>query len=419
MAIKDIVNRGIGFSPGSVKFIPTLGFGSALVVAASVTPSSPAYSGRTRGGVASFELWLTDDTGARIAELSTGLGLNASKVVNGIGEFTWVAPPSFPRSLVQPDQMFQLWYEPPGGAKVLWNTYFLRRFKYIGKGFEFGGPDVNGLLWRRIVAAYAGSTQAKKGPMAADDMMKEVVTESMLDTAEPLPLFGTRAWTNLTVQAANTLGPTISKSYPFDKLLTMDGGGVMPILARAASQAGTETFYAIQPLVVGSDSITFEFRTFVNYPGNNVSSTVIFDQDSGNLINPELEYDYSREENYIYAAGQGTQENRDVQQVWDATRMGQSIWGRMEGQADSRNQEDSNSVTASGNDKLWEGQPTIRFTGQLVDTEGTTFVKHWDVGDVVKVKFEAIEFLSIVRAATLTVDISGRVSVDSRVDFNA
>lgn len=30
MAIKNLIAGGIGFSPGSVKFIPTLGFGSAL-----------------------------------------------------------------------------------------------------------------------------------------------------------------------------------------------------------------------------------------------------------------------------------------------------------------------------------------------------------------------------------------------------
>lgn len=366
-----------------------------------------------------FELILTTDLGFPVAELSTGLGLSASKVVNGIGEFTWIAPPSFDRTIVKPDQMLQVWYEPFGGIRVLWNTYFLRRFRYVGKGFEFGGPDINGLLWRRIVAAYTGSSQAKKSAMEADDMMKEVVSESLEDTAEPTPTFGTRAWANLTVQAANSLGPVISKSFPFDKLLTFDGGGVLPILARAAAQAGTETFFAIQPLVVGSDSITFEFRTFINYPGNDVSDTVIFDQDSGNLLTPELEYDYSREENYIYATGQGIQENRDVQQVWDAARIGQSIWGRMEGEADSRNQDNPDSVTASGNDKLWDGRPKIRFTGGLMDTEGTTFVKHWDVGDLITVNFPPIQLQSIVRAATLSVDSDGKVSVDSRVDFNA
>jgi hypothetical protein len=419
MPVKNIIAKGIGFSPSSVSFIPTHGFSMGAVVAAAASTISIPSSRSGGSGTSSFELILTDDRGATIAELSTGLALSASKVVNGIGEFTWVAPPSFDRTIVKPDQMFQLWYEPSGGVRKLWNVYFLRRFRYLSKGFEFGGPDINGLLWRRIVAAYTNSTQSKKTAMAADDMMKEVVRESLLDTADPTPTFGTRAWANLTVQADGSLGPTISKSFPFDKLMTFDGGGVLPILARAAAQEGIEVFYAIQPNVVGQNSINFEFRTFIGQPGQDVSETVVFDQDSGNLLEPDLELDYSREENYIYGTGQGTEDNRDVQQVWDAGRIGQSIWGRAEGEADSRNQNDSASVIASANSRLWEGNPKIRFTGKPVDTEGTAFANHWDVGDLVTTKFEVIEFLSIIRAATLSVDDTGRVSVDARLDYNA
>lgn len=366
-----------------------------------------------------FELVLTTDAGATIAELSTGLALSASKVVNGIGEFTWIAPLSFDKTIVKPDQMLQVWYEPFGGVRKLWNVYFLRRFRYQSKGFGFGGPDINGLLWRRIVAAYTNSSQSKKTAMPADDMMKEVVAESLLDTALPLPTFGTRAWANLTIQPDSSLGPVISESFPFKKLMTFDGGGVLPILARAAAEAGAEVFYGIRPRVVGSSSIDFEFWTSIDQPGQDVSDTVTFDEASGNLLDPDLEIDHSRDENYIYGTGQGVEDNRDVQQVWDAARIGQSIWGRAEGEADSRDQDNTNSVIASANSRLWEGRPNIRFTGKAVDTEGTAFVKHWDVGDLVTTKFEAIEFNSIIRAATLSVDDTGRVSVDARLDYNA
>lgn len=367
----------------------------------------------------SFEFILTDDGGATIADLSTGLGISASKVINGIGEFTWIAPPSFDRSIVKPDQMLQIWYEPFGGIRRLWNTYFLRRFHYPSKGFDFGGPDINGLLWRRIVAAYTNSAQAKKTAMPGDDMMKEVVRESMLDNANPTPDFGTRVWADLTVQADNSLGPTISKSFPFDKLLTFDGGGVLPILARASAEAGTKVFFAIQPNIVGQNSINFEFRTFINYPGSDVSSTVTFDEASGSLLNPDLTIDHSREENYIYATGQGTETNRDVQQVWDATRIGQSRWGRSEGEADSRNDDNPDAVIASGYSKLFEGRPKIAFTAKAGDTEGTAFVKHWDVGDLVSVKHELIEFSSIIRGVTISVDNKGHQTIDARLDYNA
>jgi hypothetical protein len=76
-----------------------------------------------------FELWLTDDQGSRLAELSTGLGLSASKIVSGIGWFNYRPPLSFDKSLLKPDRMFQLWYAPDEGALTLWNVYFLRTFR--------------------------------------------------------------------------------------------------------------------------------------------------------------------------------------------------------------------------------------------------------------------------------------------------
>lgn len=254
--------------------------------------------------------------------------------------------------------------------------------------------------------------------MPGDNMMKEVVRESLLDNADPTPDFGTRAWADLTIQADSSHGPIISKSFPFKKLLTFDGGGVLPILARASAEAGTQVFFAIQPNVIGKNSINFEFRTFINYPGQDASN-VVFDEASGSLLNPDLTIDYSREENYIYSTGQGTEDNRDVQQVWDSTRIGQSRWGRSEGEADSRDDDNSDAVIASGYSKLFEGRPKITFTGNAGDTEGTSFVKHWDVGDLVTVKHEVIEFSCIIRGVTLSFAKDGTQSIDARLDYNA
>ncbi len=46
MAIKNLIARGIGFSPGSVKFMPTLGLSpvSVVAVAASRTRVLPFHS---------------------------------------------------------------------------------------------------------------------------------------------------------------------------------------------------------------------------------------------------------------------------------------------------------------------------------------------------------------------------------------
>lgn len=369
-----------------------------------------------------FELYLTTDAGQRIAELSTGLGVSGSKIANGVGSFQYNAPRSFNRNLVRPDQLFQIWYEPDGGALELFNTYLLRTFNYQSKSFSFGGPDMNSLLTRRIVAAYSTTAPASKSAMEADYMMAVVVAESLEDTAEPLPVFGTRAWNNLTVDTPPSLGPVISSSFPFKKLLTMDGGGVLPIIAKAAKERGQEVFFAIQPNVVGKDSINFVFRTSIGLPpgGVDVSSKVTFDEASGNLINPNLTINYEDEANYIYATGPGEETQRNVQQVYDATRMGQSIWGRIEAEADSRNMPDDDTAIAdNGYSVLWDGRPKIRFTGEPADTDGTKFGKHWRCFDLVTTKFEVIQFKSIIRAVTLSINDQGETSVSTRLDFES
>lgn len=383
--------------------------------------STPAASIAPRRslGLSHFELWLTTDTGQRLSQLSTGLGFNASKVVNGIGWFHYNPPKSFDKSLLRSDRMVQVWYTPRGATLgKLWNVYFIRKWKLRGQGVEyFAGPDINELLRRRIVAAFTGSTQAKKEAMEADNMMKEAVTESLLNTAPPIPDYGSRAWANLSIQAAQTLGPQISDSFAFKKLLTFEGGGLLPAIAKAAQVGGTEIFFWIVPDVVTKSSISFQFQTYINQPGQDMTGKVIFEEAAQNLANAALEFDYSDEATYIYGTGQGEEAGRVVRQVYDTTRINQSIWGRIEAEADSRDQATPEGVIASAGVALWDGRPRRRFTGTPLDSPGAPFGTKWDVGYKVTTKFDVIQFDSIIRAVTLSIDGKGRKTIDSRLDY--
>lgn len=369
-----------------------------------------------------YELWLTTDQGSRIAQLTTGTGFSASRVVNGIGFMSLSLPLSFDISLIQPDRMIQLWRAPAGGELGLWRVYFIRRWIFETQGSQevltVSGPDVNDLLRRRIVAAFSGSSQGSKTDFA-DDMMKGVVSEAMADGVEPTPDAGVRAWSNLSVQADLGDGPTISKSFSFDKLLNSSGQGVLSALAQAAREAGTEVFFDIVPNVVTGSSITFQFQTFTGQPGQDVTDRVVFDQQRGNMRDPKLEYDYTEEENYIYAAGQGEGAARNVQQVYDADRYRLSLWNRCEGFADARDQTSDNGVREAGRANLSEGRPKIRFNATPVDTVGTRFGRDWDFGYKVRARYRNIEFDTIIRATTISIDDNGNENIQARLEYES
>jgi hypothetical protein len=317
--------------------------------------------------------------------------------------------------------MIQIWRQPTGGRLKLWRVYFLRRWIFETLGSDdivtIAGPDVNDLLRRRIVAAYSGSAQASKTDYA-DDMMKEIVTESIADGVAPTPTAGTRVWSDLSITSDVSLGPTITKSFPFKQLLNKSGQGVLPALAKAAKEAGTEVFFDIVSDVISSNSISFKFVTAINQPGQDVSDQVVFSQDSGNLRDPSLEYDYTEEANYVYAGGQNEGANRNVQQVYDSDRYSASQWARCEGFADARDQTTNNGVREAGRDELNNGRPRIRFRGSPIDTAGTRFGIDWDYGYKVQAKYVNIQFDSIVRAASLSV-VDGEETIETRLDFEA
>lgn len=381
-------------------------------------------------GQPTYELWLTDDNGTRITDangrtyLKGFFKLRAGRVANEIASFSLELPGDFPDSLSDPskDRMVQVWRAPVGGRLKFWRAYFLRLRDFDNQGgretVTIGGPDQNDLLRRRIVAAYSGSAQANKTDFA-DDMMKEVVTESIADGVAPTPDAGTRVWSDLSIAADLGLGPSISKDFSFDRLLTESGQGVLPQLAKAARIAGTEVFFDVVPDVIGENTISFRFETYIGQPGQDVSDRVIFEEARGNLENAQFREDWTGEFNYVYGAGQGKEADRNIQQEYDSGRYSASKWARIEAFADARNQSTDNGVREAARDKLEDGRPKIRITGTPRDTEGTRFGIHWDWGYKVSAKKRNIQFDNIIRSVVLEVDERGNETRNTRLEYES
>jgi len=375
--------------------------------------------------MANYEAWLTDDYGKRLAQLDDVLTLSASRVVNGIGFALITAAPTFDTKLLDAgtDRMFQVWRAPTGGALSLWRTYLYRYAKFQTQGSNekvtIGGPCINDLLRRRVTANYSDQASNTINTYA-DNMMKTLVTDSMSDALLLAPTAGTRAWADLSVAANTSSGPILDKQFLLQKLLTASGnGGALTDIAKAAEIAGTPVFFDIQPTVVTSSSIAFEFRTFIDQVGVDRTTTgTVFDQDRGTLKDPFLEWDATDEVNYVYAGGPGSGAARNIQQVSDADRYNKSQWARCEGFADAREQDDvADRVREVGRWALYAGRPMLKFGGIPLDTAGSRFGIDWDFGDRIPARYRGLNFEILVNAVTLNVDDKGNETITTRLDY--
>jgi len=363
-----------------------------------------------------YELHLTNDFGVRLGEgaLDDILWFSATRSDHAIGSFSAALPTTFDISLLKPDHMIQVWRAPRGGRLALWRPFFIRKWRLETRGARdsilvFGrGPK--DLLRRRIVAAYSGVAQSAKIDFA-DDMMKEIMTEAVADGVAPVPAAGTRVWNNFSIAANTGSGPTLTKAFAWQRLHRL-----MPEIQRAAREAGVEVFFDIVPDVITTNSISFQFRTSISQPpGGSVRNTV-FAQESGNMTNPFLEFDYTEEENYIYAGGQGQGALRNIQQVSDIVRFNASQWNRNEAFAVAMQQTVNNGVRETGRARLESGRPRRRFGATPIDTAGTRFGRDWDYGDVVTARYRGSEFQTVIRAVTLSVE-NEKETISARLEF--
>lgn len=375
--------------------------------------------------MARYELWLTSDSGYRIQALTNFLSLSATRILNEIGQFTLYLPPSFDESLLAPDRMVQVWRRPRGGQLSLWRVFFIRRWRLSDEGsrevIEVSGPDSMDLLRRRVVAAYSGDVDlaALGDNVEADTMMVDLVDASQSDSFAPTPDAGTRIQSDFTIASSPALGPVVSETFELGaSLLTESGNGILPQIANSARIAGTEVFYDVVPVITGA-GIAFEFRTYINQPGQDVSASVTFAKEFGNLKNASLEIDYSREENYIYAGGQGEKSAREVAQRYDAAAYGASKWNRCEGFANATNKSTADGVASAGDARLAEMRYKTRFTGEPMDTKGTRFGIHWRDGDKVTARYRNYQGVHLIRAVTLSVDSKGKEQIGTRLTYES
>lgn len=366
-----------------------------------------------------YELWHADDLGSRLAYINDVISFEYVKVLGDIGFCALYVPKrgQIYDSTV-PDRRIAIYRQPIDGHLSLDYIGLARQFEIITSAqgqYQLGinGSDLNELLQRRIAAYYAGEAETSVSG-TADDLMKEAVRDQLIDNADysgtPDPARDIDSY-GFSVQADTSDGPTINKGFAWRNLLT-----VLQDMQADSKAQGTEVFFGIVPVT----ETTMEFRTWTAGRDRTVASgtnPIVFSLEWGNLANPRLVYDYSTEENYVYAGGKGEEVERIIQTASDTDRIDVSRLNRREGFAYS-NGGTTATVLTDARDRLERKRPSTRLYGDLLDTQLTPYggIQGWQVGDKVTANYAGKQFDVTIRSVHVKVDATGKETIKAKIE---
>lgn len=358
---------------------------------------------------ATYEIWLDNDRGERIEELTDFVRLAAIKAAKRIGTFNIELPGNYNWGKLRKDYIIEVWRAPEGGAQKLFNVYFIRRISISGNGeqrkIEISGPDMNYLLQSRIIYDTAGSAGAAKTD-EADDMIKAIVDEQMVSDADT-----DRNLDFLTVAGDLAAGPSITKAFAYRNVYDVSSD-----IAAASEASGTPLYWDFVSTFSATAStsgmfLRLNFETYTSQPGQDrtegTDNQIIFGPEWDNTDSEFMQYDWFEEITVVYGGGQGEGASRDLQEVEDTTRSGESLVSRREAFADAREGTTSTYTQDKAYQRLDEGEPVLRMSARLLDTPQSRFGLDWNWGDKVTMSFEGVQVDAVIDKVMLTVDERG------------
>jgi len=291
---------------------------------------------------------------------------------------------------------------PVTGRLAVAGTYMVRMTNPYRDGdeerFLVGGVSLEHLILRKIVdpdddPAQVGGYSTKAGP--ADQLIHDYCYDQMANSN------AARRVPNFTIGPIGTVGISTGQRLRHDNLLKVcqglaKQGGVDFQIVRTS---GNNLRMNILP--IGSNK-TMSY----NYPG---SPFVLLSRKRGNLTNPSLKLDRSKEENFVYIKGQGQGNSRLILKLGHSTVI-DSPYNRIEYAEDARSSEKASALTlfTEGKTSLADNIIVAAFDFQPNAQEpGNVYGLDWIVGDQVTVTWDNITYFNL-RITGVELDINER-----------
>lgn len=366
--------------------------------------------------MADYEVYLTDDSGRRIALLNKIAFLSITRLVMGYGTLHIGIPfqefKIYPAFL--PDRRIEVWRSPRHGATLREEgSFFLRKYNVYTREedsveiIEFWGRSPIDILRRQTVTSSTPSKYNKTD--FVDDMMKDIVTENFISPVQTAPSG------ELSVDGTEGKGPSISHSFYGQNVLDiLKDLRDISISLNEEDDANNRIYFDVvrgSPLAGGG--FGYLFRTYANLRGTDRTKGTVYSVGNGNLRSPSYFEDHLDSETHAIVLSQTSSAlNADVSSPdrylsrWNDIRVSQ------------QSSEDSTALnTAKANQMLQQGKAEKALNVTFVDSPGSNrqprslYSVDWDLGDLLPVHYARKNFNAEVAAVYISVNENGEENI--------
>lgn len=353
---------------------------------------------------ANYQIRIYDTDGVSQGVITDWQSLDYERRLNDFDLYTLILDYADPRRVYfVTDAIVEIWRRPPGSewyrdATCLHITPRIEYTELDRHLFTSYGRGLLDLLHRRSIR-YTNALASKTGPG------ETVIYDYVDQNAGPNALMSAGRSKDGVTQglvlpaAAGTNGSDWTGDRSYRNLLDT--------IQEIAAATGVDFELTRQ----GTEGTVFTFRTAYPQLGSDLSSTVVFATNYGNLLAPSYTNSRTEEINSVAALGAGRGAARSVYVLDDDSRIVESPWNLREGSANGGNTASVSSLISSAQEALAKGQPQESFDGQIIQTENYQYGVQYDLGDLVTLRIDDIERVKKITYVHVNV-AKGKETVD-------
>lgn len=362
--------------------------------------------------MATYELYLTDDSGRRITLLKNIAFMSMSRTLLGFGTVHVGLPfrdfkvfPAF-----QVDRRVDVWRSPAHGATLRREgSFFLRKYNVYTRDedgvqiIEFYGRSPLDILRRQAVTSTTAANYSKTDKI--DDMMKEIVRENFISPVQTAPSG------EFSCDGDEGLGPTVSHTFYAQNVLDVlkDLRDMSISLNKITDSSRRIYFDVVEGSPLSNGGFGYTFRTYADLRGTDRTDGVVFSLENGNMKSPSYFEDHldsitvASILNLTTPALNGSATSPDAKlSRWNTIVAAQQS---SEATVDLNN--------AKANALLREDEADFALNVTFVDSPGSDrqprslYGVDWDLGDLLPVRYAGKDFNAEVEIVYVSVNEKG------------